>query len=484
MIDGLIGRLLRDGPSALSPLAGLHDRLDPDLDEAAARARDYARLLPAGPVAVADMALAHGPTGPPGSCAALRPWWHPFDPHLFGRFGDVAYETVVEALLRAFLAFASPQDSRTLSEGPPKDDRWAAARGTLDELYVRRARELTARFEDGGAYPVVLATPTTGTGHIDPGALLDRLDRLEAAGVRALPADLTQALLRLPREIPAADVTRAGRLTSEAGRACAAWMRAGRLGDPQVTLSLRGNARYGSASPELHATITLPDAPDAIRELLRTRPAYLVMPTWWPPVMPSHRDVVAAHLAESLFASMDSGDGQAQALTDLAHGEGPLGAGMAYALACGMGHARRMAYALACGMGHARAADRASATDALLTLAARGEVPAAELGEVVTTLVGADHLKLNRLVSALDDATQAGAHETVWALIAGALPGVLPVDGERPRAGLADLLAAGARAARIAGVRADLPEVAEIAARKGSSRLVQEARRLRHLVAS
>ncbi|WP_345404448.1 hypothetical protein [Nonomuraea salmonea] len=37
---------------------GLHDRLNPALDEAAAHASDYASLLPAGPVAVADMAVA------------------------------------------------------------------------------------------------------------------------------------------------------------------------------------------------------------------------------------------------------------------------------------------------------------------------------------------------------------------------------------------------------------------------------------------
>ncbi|MGW6504841.1 hypothetical protein, partial [Nonomuraea angiospora] len=58
VIDGIVGRLLRDGPSALSALAVLHDRLDLDIDESAERARDYTRLLPAGPVAVADLALA------------------------------------------------------------------------------------------------------------------------------------------------------------------------------------------------------------------------------------------------------------------------------------------------------------------------------------------------------------------------------------------------------------------------------------------
>ncbi|WP_188196235.1 DUF7825 domain-containing protein [Nonomuraea sp. SYSU D8015] len=408
--------------------------------------------------------------------AALHPWWHPFDPRAFGRYGHMTFDTVVEALRRAFLAFASPQDSRALSRtSPHHHDAWTATAGTIDRLYLRRAQEFTARFEDGGAYPVVLATPTAGTGHLEPGVLLDRLERLEAAGVAALPADLTQALLRLPREIPAADAARAGRLTSDAGRACAAWMAAGRPADPRVTVRLGKEYRHGCSWPVLQATVTLPDAPDApdaigaIGELLEPRWGHLSTPSWWPAAMPSHRDVVAAHLADRLFSTMETGGGEARVLASLAHGDGPTGPGMAYALACGMGHPH--------------AADRAAAAEALLTLATRGEVPVAELGEAVVCLAEAGFLKLNRMVAVLDDATQAGAHEAVWALIVRVLPGLLPKAGERPRAGLADLLAAGARAARIAGARADLPEVAEIAARKGSSRLVQEARRLRQLVA-
>ncbi|GAA3156402.1 hypothetical protein GCM10020001_095410 [Nonomuraea salmonea] len=48
----------RAGRLTSAHLVGLHDRLNPALDEAAAHASDYASLLPAGPVAVADMAVA------------------------------------------------------------------------------------------------------------------------------------------------------------------------------------------------------------------------------------------------------------------------------------------------------------------------------------------------------------------------------------------------------------------------------------------
>ncbi|MFC4114022.1 DUF6493 family protein [Nonomuraea zeae] len=406
--------------------------------------------------------------------AALHPWWYPFDPRFFGHDEHERREDTVVALRHAFLAFASPQDGRALSEDPPKHSAWPTKPNLFDRFAIRRALEIATRFENGGSYPVQLATPTGGSGHIDAGVLLDRLERLEIAGVRALPGDLAQALLRLPREISGMEVQRAGRLASDAGRACAAWMRGDRLAEPQVTLSLQTRNRDNDAL-ELHAAITLPATPavaepvlEPILGLLEPQPDAVYTLERWPLVMPSHREIVAAHLACCLPLWMDSSDGQVQALASLAHGQGPLGAGMAYALTCGMGHER--------------VAERAAATDALLTLAGRGEVPVAELGEAVTALVTADFVKLNRVVAVLDGATQAGAHEVIWAVIARVLPALLPKDGERPRAGLADLLAAGARAARIAGVRADLPEVAAIAARKGSSRLVQEARRLHQLL--
>ncbi|MFG6200664.1 DUF6493 family protein [Nonomuraea sp. JJY05] len=630
VIDGIVGRLLRDGPTALGALVVLHDRLDLDIDESAERARDYTRLLPAGPVAVADLALAQlrrleeagrleeelfaeavealafrpekkllraalswagdaalrdarradvvlaamslifaqdtlalqeravrlavklapqagaagreavrqaaaglpeellervsaaygggiaaeevtvtplpavgqGPASPsPYSSPdqlvqavsarevdahtferllaglvewsqrapdalreALRPRLEPLDPLFFGHNSEDA----VHVVRRAFLAFASPEAGDSL---PKIALRQPPTLGGFKQLYFGRADELARSFEEGASYPVLLATPTAGSGHIDPGVLLDRLELLEAAGARALPGDLVQALLRLPRDIPDACVRRAQRLTSEAGRACAARMRDG-IPDPRVTVHLRSerNGYYLSNWPVLRSVLHMPDdLPEELRPLYRPGTGYAYTLEWWPLAMPSHPEIVAAHMVWMLSIGIDSSDSQTQALVGLAHADGPLGSAVAHALACGMGHTN--------------AADRAAATDALLTLAARGRVPAQVLAQTLTKLVAEGFLKLNRVVSVLDDATQAGAHEAVWEVVVRLLPGVLPQEGERPRAGVADLLAAGARAARIAGVRAELPEVAAVAARKGSSRLVQEARRLQHLVA-
>ncbi|MEV4110173.1 DUF6493 family protein [Nonomuraea sp. NPDC049695] len=634
VIDGLVGRLLRDGPAAPAALAILHDRLDLDIDESAERAGDYARLLPAGPVPVADLALAQlrrleeagrleeelfaeavqalafrpekkllraavswagdavlreagrvdavlgalslifaqdtlalqeravrlavrlarqagepgreavrqaaaglpdelrekvsaaygggieaeqvtlvplppvgdGPAMPapiaspgqlvreaaapdvgpytfelllaglvewarraPGALReALRPWRDPLDPGFFGLYGGRLYDGPAQAVRRALLAFASPEESRRLSETAARE---ALPLRAFDRLCLRRAHELARSFQDGDDCPVLLATPTAGTGHIAPEVLLDRLESLEAAGAQALPVDLAQALLRLPRDIPEVCVRRAEGLFSEAGRTCADWMRGGGLPDPKVKVFVAEHrVPHVGSTPVLKTVLDAPgDLPEPIRELYRLETGHGYMLEGWPLAMPSHREVVAAHMVWNVWADMDSTYLPTQALVSLAYADGPIGEGMAHVLACGMGHAN--------------ATNRAAATDALLTLAARGQVPVAALGESLTKLVTRGVVKLNRVVSVLDDATQAGAHETVWEVIARLLPGLLPKEGDRPRAGVADLLAAGARAARIAGVRAELPDVAALADRKGSSRLVQEARRLRHLVA-
>ncbi|MCF6475429.1 hypothetical protein FAF44_44810 [Nonomuraea sp. MG754425] len=633
VIDALVRRLLRDGPAARAELASLHDRLDLDIDESAARARDYTGLLPAGPVAVADLALAQlrrleeagrlgeelfaeamrslafrpekkllraavswagdaalreagradtvletlatictqdtlalqeravrlavrlapqaGPDGreairqaaaelpeslreqisaaygggiaeaalpaapslspgagprlpppiaspeelvqelvafrwPPDAVTferllaglaewshreperlrtALRPWWHPFTPAAYGHNGREVHESLFTAVSAAFLAFAAPEHSRRLTARAAKRRR-PASPAPLELLYRRRAMELVTPFEQGTGYPVLLATPTAGTGRLDPATLLDRLERLEAAGIEALPADLAQALLRLPRRFTSADVVRAAALTSQAGRTCAAWMRDGGLPDPGTTVTVLRTSHHAQLETVLGPPA--PHLPEEIRALFEIRDGYTSAMTWWPLALPSHREFGAAHLVGHLPNALDLPDSAARALPALAHGDGPPGTAVAHALVCGMGHAKP--------------AERVAATDAFLTLAARDELPAEALAQAVTALVTADVVKLNRVVSVLDEATQAGAHEAVWAVIAGVLASLLPKEDERPRAGVADLLATGARAARIAGARAELPEVAAVAGRRGSSRLVMEARRLTHLV--
>ncbi len=63
-----------------------------------------------------------------------------------------------------------------------------------------------------------------------------------------------------------------------------------------------------------------------------------------------------------------------------------------------------------------------------------------------------------------------------------ALPGLLPEEGAKPRSGLGDLLGVAVRAARVCGAKGKVPGLAELAARKGSSRVTMEARTLLKLL--
>ncbi|MQY07786.1 DUF6493 family protein [Actinomadura macrotermitis] len=327
---------------------------------------------------------------------------------------------------------------------------------------IKRMREIAGLL---GEAPVLLATPTLSTGHLAPDVLLERLSLLEKAGAEPGALDLEQALLRLPREIDPATADRFRGLASPAGRAAAEWLASGCLPDPQVTLVGRGDA------PEEHRlfpaiTTAAPPAPgslvdDLFGHLQRT---YFDLTTigWWPSLLPSHREVIAAQILLSLPMYVDDRSGQGALATALAEADGPAGAATAAVLA------------LTLGSRHTE--ERNGAVDALLILAARGALPAAELG---TAIADREQLMLNRLAGPLGQAVDAGAAAEVLTALAAALPRLLA----RPATGLPDLLSVATRAAGMIGHRPDIPGLAEVAARGGSSRLVREARRLKEALA-
>lgn len=72
--------------------------------------------------------------------------------------------------------------------------------------------------------PVLLATPHTRNGLVDPARILFRLAQAEQDGWQPGPYDLTQALLRLPPRVDPGIAAVAGRLTSPAGRRFASWL--------------------------------------------------------------------------------------------------------------------------------------------------------------------------------------------------------------------------------------------------------------------
>ncbi|MEV4018397.1 hypothetical protein AB0J35_48670 [Nonomuraea angiospora] len=121
---------------------------------------------------------------------------------------------------------------------------------------------------------------------------------------------------------------------------------------------------------------------------------------------------------------------------------------------------------------------------AALTLAARGQFPAAEFGRAVAELIRHGFVTLKRITLALGDLAAAGAHAEVWRALAVALPPLLPGPGERPRAGLGELLGVAVRAAVLAGGKGEILGLAEMAARKGSSLVLHEAGRLHEAISS
>lgn len=378
--------------------------------------------------------------------------------------------------MRAVLAAVAPEAGRRL-RGLVKFYPFRDWDPAPDILVVTRLREIARELETGDV-PVLLATPTVTSGHIDPMTLVERMERLEAARAEPLDADFQQALLRLPRTIPPAAVTRAGTLTSTAGRKLAAWLRRGGLADPVIGHRIVRLPFYeGSATI---VTRIFPavrpceeDLPDLVRRMCVVDPADAVNIAsqtmgWWPLLMPSHREVITAWILPRLPPLIKSRRADLAPLYRLACGQGPVGAVTAAALAHGLGCEDDGA--------------RGIAVDALLVHAAHGDLNGGDLGGFLSVLVAADMVRLGRAVTALADALAAGAHAQVWDAAARMLAELLPQARERPRIGTTDLLIVAATAASLTGARLRIPQLAAAAQRTGGSAFVKQARRLHELI--
>ncbi|WP_431903146.1 hypothetical protein [Nonomuraea sp. bgisy101] len=319
---------------------------------------------------------------------------------------------------------------------------------------LRRFAEIRTAYAEGRLPPYLLATPTVTDGHLYPDVLLTRLEGYERAGVAAMDADLQQALLRLPRLIPPEIVARARALTAAAGRTAAAW-----LADrprPRVTIDWSG-----MPVPRVEAEPTGLELVDLLMTGVTPYPLrdHGERLASWPSVLPSDRDVVAAHCLPYVLNRWS--DAGAENATALAVAEGPAGEGTALLLAVLLTEQEG---------------------DAVPAMAARGELPAAELGRQLALLVRTRRARLTPALDALETAAVAGAHREVWQVLAGLLPALLPGDGERPQAAHTEALGLAVRVAGWAGARGPLPAVARAAARKGASGFSRTARDLHHLL--
>ncbi|GAA4242057.1 DUF6493 family protein [Actinomadura meridiana] len=347
----------------------------------------------------------------------------------------------------------------------------------MSRLLGWRARELASAV---GRTPFLLATPTRGSGHIDPDVLVGRLERLEAAGLEPGAADVLLAKLRVPREIDPATVARARTLTSPVGREMASWLAGGGLLDPVVECRFLDEPIVVAGGLgillQVLASADVPGDSDIARfcALASDRPErcqqYGGRTSSWPSVLPSHRELAAAHLLPHVAGTEDHGWGQGGLVLDLAEADGPAGAATGTLLACALVNRAPQ--------------ERANAVEAFLAFGGRGQLPAAETGAALGHLTALGRITFSRAVRSLTSAADAGAHADVWATAAAALPHVLPAPGERAAAGVPDLLGLATRVAESTGVRGAIPAVADVAARGGSSRLVKESARLHRTLAT
>ncbi len=345
--------------------------------------------------------------------------------------------------------------------------------------------------------PLLLATPTDATGALAAAALVERLAAHEAGGVTAGPADLNAALLRVAPTADPAVLAAADRLTSPAGRWAAAWLRAGgpsaqpseRVlfapepkspgvrawdrwweGVKRLAVSQAGSSGgpAGPAGerlgPEFRALLAATGP--SVERACEQNEWYAGPTVHWAAMLPHHREELAARWLDRFAdaADQDRRGGSAM-LVVLAEAGGPAGLALHLALA----------YCL----GARFPEDRVAAVDALLVLAARGDLDGALLGRELGELVTLGTVKPNRLAHALATAADTGAYATVWSVLAPVLPALL--GGEAPR-GTADLLVVATDAARRSGARGPIPEVTATAARPGAARLLKEARALRDVL--
>jgi hypothetical protein len=313
-----------------------------------------------------------------------------------------------------------------------------------------------------------------------------RIAALELAGRQPWPADLQQAMLRLPRDIDPADTAVAGALTSPAGRALHLRLRDGR-GDvtsrPVLAPVVPRQRWMWPSHPQGTVALVALDGPKADPRDLATLATDLADPHaraghltryqlafgmgLWAAALPADPEVVAAHALLALCDLPVAGGlpvGRAL-LVDLPAMPGPAGAAVALAVV----------NALAA----EAAADRTAGTDAVVDVATRGAGGTA-YGRALLLLARGDDLKLGRVASALAEALRAGPAVApfLWGLAAEALPTFLAGDVRDTHR----LLAIASDAAALSGARGPLDGLDGVAARNGSSRLVVEARRLQGII--
>ncbi|MEU9589284.1 DUF6493 family protein [Streptomyces sp. NPDC048193] len=321
---------------------------------------------------------------------------------------------------------------------------------------------------EAGTQPFLLALPTHVTGAVDADVLVERVAELERLRVEPAPVDLAQALLRVTPTADEQVLRAADDLQSTAGRRLARRLREGGLPHQDTTPEKWPAAdpadappgRWEPVSPGPDQDLPLPPVAAAVlgtyerdRSLKGSySPFDAYAAPYWVAQLPHHRDEVAAHARHYVDDRM---------LALLAEAGGPAGYALHWQIARKMGYARD------------------AAVDALLVLAAQGQLDSRLLSGQLQALLRNRSGSPKRVVDALRAAAETGAYATVWSVLEAALPALLR--GTPVREAGAFLALAVECASRCAA-KGGIPEVDAVAARKGSSQTVKHARLLRDVL--
>jgi hypothetical protein len=262
----------------------------------------------------------------------------------------------------------------------------------------------------------------------------------------------------------------AGLLESDPGQRLARWLREGGLPHWES-----GPANW----PDAHSGVHLADWVSHIRPEPAPGPPLLPaaealigpyrnsglcdpMVPFWLAQLPHHRELV---LARDYFRYRVSMRGWAHALPVAAESGGPAGFALHLALA----------YTLT----YDQQGERDAAVDALLVLAARGQLDTELLGQMLAGMLRGRGIEANRVTASLRTAAETGAYATVWSVLEVVLPRLLRDPVVR---GTGALLALGVDCASRCAAKGRIPEVTTAAARTGSSQVVKNARLLRDVL--
>ncbi|MFE6868788.1 DUF6493 family protein [Kitasatospora sp. NPDC057692] len=322
--------------------------------------------------------------------------------------------------------------------------------------------------------PVLLATPTAADGTLDPAVLTERLAAHRAAGARPWPADLAQALLRVPPHgRPAARAAAAGLgcdlppdIPPAAPRGFHVQAPDGSPGDvPRIAPLFPDPAVSEGITGLLHA-LPDPTGADWFKPAFRMSAGQLAQLPW---TAPWHPEAVAAHgLPVLALQAADPGlrdpSSLLPRLAELPAEPGPVGHLL-----------------LAYGLTAARPEHRTAALDALLALTARGRLRPEALGEWLAGLWRMSVVKPNRALPVLGDAARSGAGRAVFAVLTAMLTDLAPDPALR---GLPDALTLAADCAAAEGIRTPLPALDLLTAPTAPRRVRAEAARLAGILAS